>query len=32
MPPKTPPNGIEPKRGEIGDEKAMLLLILGHEK
>jgi hypothetical protein len=23
---------VEPKRGEIGDEKSKLLLLLGHEK
>jgi hypothetical protein len=29
---KTPLDDVEPKRGEIGDEKAKLLLLLGHEK
>jgi hypothetical protein len=31
-PAKSPSNDIEPKRGEIGDEKAKLLLLTGHKK
>jgi hypothetical protein len=30
-PPKTPPDDIESKRGESRDEKAKLLLLVGHE-
>jgi hypothetical protein len=32
MLPKTSPDDVEPKRGEIGDEKAKLLLLVRHEK
>jgi hypothetical protein len=32
MPPNIPSDDVEPKRGENGDEKAKLLLLLGHEK
>jgi hypothetical protein len=30
--PMKPLEYVEPKRGEIGDEKSKLLLLLGHEK
>jgi hypothetical protein len=32
LPPKIPPDDVEPKGGEIQDEKTKLLLLIGHEK